>query len=95
VIKEAGVVCVIAKSFARIFYRNAFNIGLALVEANTDYLKEGDQIAINLDQGLITEENSSLCLKFKPWDSFRKELIDSQGILNYLKKHKGFKIKAR
>ncbi|MCF7907767.1 MAG: 3-isopropylmalate dehydratase [Candidatus Omnitrophica bacterium] len=93
VIKEAGVVCVVAKSFARIFYRNAFNIGLALVEANTNSLKEADKISINFDKGIITKEKSSACLEFKPWDSFRKELIYCGGILSYLKKNKGFKIK--
>ena len=93
VIKEAGVVCVVAKSFARIFYRNAFNIGLALVEANTDSLKEADRISIDLDKGLIVCEKSSVSLKFRPWDNFRKELIRCGGILNYLEKNKGFKIK--
>lgn len=93
VIKEAGINCVIAKSFARIFYRNAFNIGLALIEANTDLLKEGDRIVVNFDKGLISKEANAEFLKFRPWDNFRKELINSGGILNYLKKHKGFKIK--
>lgn len=93
VIKESGVVCVVAKSFARIFYRNAFNIGLALVEADTDSLEEADKISIDFDKGLIAKEKSSASLKFKPWDSFRKELIRCGGILNYLKKNKGFKIK--
>ena len=93
VIKEAGINCVVAKSFARIFYRNAFNIGLALVEADTDSLVEGDQISIDLDKGEIKNQKNQEDLKFKPWDSFRKELIKLGGILNYLKKHQGFKIK--
>ena len=92
VIKEAGVLCVVAKSFARIFYRNAFNIGLPLIEADTSSLKEADLISVNLDQGII-ENNKGKSIEFKPWDSFRKELIKCGGILNYLKKHKGFKTK--
>ena len=92
VIKEAGVLCVVAKSFARIFYRNAFNIGLALVEADTSSLKESDSIAIDFDKGLISKSKGSL-MKFNPWDKFRKELIKSGGIINYLKKHKGFSVK--
>ena len=92
VIKEAGIPCVVAKSFARIFYRNAFNIGLALVEADTSSLKEKDQICIDLDKGTI-KKNNNLAVTFKPWDNFRKELINCQGIFNYLKKYKGFKIK--
>lgn len=91
VIKEAGVLCVVAKSFARIFYRNAFNIGLALVEANTYSLKEKDIISIDLDKGIIKKDKDGK-IEFKPWDSFRKELVKCGGILNYLKKHKGFKV---
>ena len=70
VIKEAGINCVVAKSFARIFYRNAFNIGLALVEADTDSLKEGDRISIDFNSGQINNQIGSLNLKFSPWDSF-------------------------
>lgn len=90
VIKEAGVLCVIAKSFARIFYRNAFNIGLSLIEADTSTLKEAEEITVNLDKGIIERKKGKL-IEFKPWDKFRKELVKSKGILNYLKKNKGFK----
>ncbi|MFH1503841.1 MAG: 3-isopropylmalate dehydratase [Candidatus Omnitrophota bacterium] len=89
VIKEAGILCVVAKSFARIFYRNAFNIGLALIEADTSSLSEKDNIAVNLDKGII-EKNKDLAIKFKPWDNFRKALISQEGIINYLKKYGDF-----
>ena len=89
VIKEAGVLCVVAKSFARIFYRNAFNIGLALIEADTSTLKEDEAISIDLDKGIIKKKNGKL-IEFKPWDKFRKELVECGGIVNYLKKNKGF-----
>ncbi len=92
VIKEAGILCVIAKSFARIFFRNAFNIGLALIEADTTRLSEGDQLKVNLDKGIITNDKG-VKVDFKPWDNFRKELIAEGGIFNYLKKNKGFKVK--
>ncbi|MFO8053027.1 MAG: 3-isopropylmalate dehydratase [Candidatus Omnitrophota bacterium] len=91
VIKEAGIICVVAKSFARIFYRNAFNIGLALVEADTDPLKESDNITMDLDKGKIKKKNK-LVSTFNPWNEFQKELIKSKGIFNYLDKHKGFSI---
>jgi len=91
VIKEAGILCVVAKSFARIFYRNAFNIGLALIEADTSSLKEADTISVNFDKGII-ESNKGKTIEFKPWDDFRKELVKQEGILNYLKKYKGFKV---
>lgn len=92
VIKEAGIVCIIARSFARIFYRNAFNIGLALIEADTQKLNEKDQITIDLDKGLIYKNNIDM-IEFKPWDNFRKELINCGGIINYLAKHQGFNVK--
>ncbi len=91
VIKEAGILCVVAKSFARIFYRNAFNIGLALVEANTGKIFEADNISIDLARGKITKKNKTVSI-FNPWSSFEKELIKSGGIFNYLDKHKDFKV---
>lgn len=89
VIKEAGVACVIAKSFARIFYRNAFNIGLALIEADTSKLFEADIIRVDLEAGKIIKQGA-LVGNFKPWGAFEKELIRCGGIFSYLSKHKGF-----
>ena len=91
VIKEAGICCVIAKSFARIFYRNAFNIGLALIEADTSILTESQEINVDLDLGLITSGKDTV--NFKPWDKFRKELVSSSGIIKYLEKNNGFNLK--
>ncbi len=91
VIKEAGVLCVVAKSFARIFYRNAFNIGLALVEADTSFLNENQQISVDYDKGAINKDGRKITA-FSPWDRFRKELIVQKGIVNYLQKHNGFGI---
>ncbi|UCC94977.1 MAG: 3-isopropylmalate dehydratase [Candidatus Omnitrophota bacterium] len=93
VIKEAGIVCVVAKSFARIFYRNSFNIGLPLIEADTSCFQEGNQAIIHLDKGEIKKADNQHTVKFIPWNNFQKELIQSEGIINYLKKHKDFKIK--
>ncbi len=92
VIKEAGIVCVAAKSFARIFYRNAFNIGLGLIEADTNNLKEGDILNIDLKTGIITDESRSTQTGFTPWTNFQVELIKSGGIINYLEKHGGFNL---
>lgn len=92
VIKEAGIVCIVAKSFARIFYRNAFNIGLPLIETDTSTIKEGNQLHIDVDSGLIKNLTNNEKLKFMPWNSFRKELVACGGIINYLKEHKDFKL---
>jgi len=92
VIKEAGILCVIAKSFARIFYRNAFNIGLGLIEANTDLVKEGHLLRVSLEQGLIEDTSIKKEIKFYPWGKFQLDLINNNGIVNYLEKYKDFKI---
>lgn len=93
VIKEAGISCVIAKSFARIFYRNSFNIGLALIEADTSSIKEGDNLRVDIDKGIICGENNELSpVKFLPWNNFRKELVSAGGLISYLKKYKDFRI---
>ena len=93
VIKEAKIVCVVAKSFARIFYRNAFNIGLPLVEADTDSLQEEDIIRVDIDKGTIKNITRGGEISFHPLDEFRKNLIKEKGIINYLKKYKDFQIK--
>lgn len=89
VIKEVGVLAVVAKSFARIFYRNAFNIGLALIEADTSSIKEADNIKLELDEGKI-KRNNKVVSTFNPWGTFQNKLIKAGGIFNYLDKHKGF-----
>jgi len=92
VIKEAGILCVVAKSFARIFYRNAFNIGLTLIEADTSKIHEGDELTIDVDKGQINDTTTQRSVIFLPFDTFRKELIACGGIFSYLKKHKEFKL---
>ncbi|MDD5584042.1 MAG: 3-isopropylmalate dehydratase [Candidatus Omnitrophica bacterium] len=92
VIKEAGIVCIVAKSFARIFYRNAFNIGLPLIETDTSTIAEGDQITIEVDKGIIKKAKDNSATKFVPWNNFRKELVHCGGIIAYLHKNKDFKL---
>jgi len=92
VIKEAGINCIIAKSFARIFYRNAFNIGLPLVEGDTGSLAEGEEIVIDVDKGKINKRGSAAQIQFNPWDNFRKDLVHYGGIIKYLEKYKDFKL---
>ncbi len=94
VIKEAGINCVIAKSFARIFYRNSFNIGLCLLEADTDKIAEGDSLEINLRQGIIINKSNELTINFHSLDNFRLDLIKMGGIVSYLNRYKSFKIES-
>jgi len=92
VIKIVGVSCIIAKSFARIFYRNAFNIGLPLLVSNTDEIEEGDDLRIDLDKGEIKDENNGKVLTFSPISSFMKKLIEDGGIEEHIKKYGDFKV---
>jgi len=87
VIKEAGILCVVAKSFARIFYRNAFNIGLAVIEADTGRIEEGNLLDIDLDKGSMTDRTTNLTLPFHPLNTFQLNLLKEGGIINYLKKY--------
>lgn len=89
VIKEAGIVAVIAKSFARIFYRNSFNIGLPLIEADTSLIKEGDELLVNFDNSLLSDKTQSLQISIKPLSKIMQTLLEDGGIINHLKKHQG------
>jgi 3-isopropylmalate/(R)-2-methylmalate dehydratase small subunit len=92
VIKIAGVSCIIAKSFARIFYRNSFNIGLPLLVTNTDEIDEGDKLKIGLESGKIEDETNGKILTFSPISSFMKKLIEDGGIEEHVKKYGDFKV---
>jgi 3-isopropylmalate/(R)-2-methylmalate dehydratase small subunit len=92
VIKEAGLVAVLAKSFARIFYRNAFNIGLALIETDTDKIAESDLIDIDLDKGIVRNITKGSELPMKPFPKFMQELLKEGGIISYYKKYGELKV---
>ncbi len=85
-LKEAGVSAVIAKSFARIFYRNAFNMGLPIYElGESDEIKELDKVAIDPQNGEIQNLTQSKNYKFTPIPPFMQELIDAGGLINFAK----------
>ena len=85
-IKAAGVSCVIAKSFARIFYRNSINIGLPIIECEDapDNIKTGDVVSIDFDSGLITDETTGKTFKGQAFPPFMQKIIDSEGLVNYI-----------
>lgn len=87
-IKAAGISCVIAKSFARIFFRNAINIGLPLLESPeaVDGIKNHDSVDIDLAAGTIKNLNSGMVFTAKPYPEFMAELIAAGGLINYTKK---------
>ena len=86
-IKAAGIRAIIAKSFARIFYRNAMNIGLAVLEAEEDPLvfNDGDQADVDLTSGLLTSPNSELSVRTKPLPDVMVQLIDAGGLTNFVR----------
>jgi 3-isopropylmalate/(R)-2-methylmalate dehydratase small subunit len=87
----AGISCVIAKSFARIFFRNSINIGLPLIEADVfDRIEEGEEIAISFEDGVIRNIARGEEYKFEPLPEFMQELLESGGLIPYIK-HLSFK----
>ena len=90
-IKAAGVSCVVAKSFARIFYRNCFNMGLPIFESAeaVDGIKEGDQIEVDADAGVIRNLTSGKTFTVAPVPPFMQELIAAGGLMAYTKKKAG------
>ncbi|MBQ4155971.1 MAG: 3-isopropylmalate dehydratase small subunit [Clostridia bacterium] len=86
-IKESGIACVIAKSFARIFYRNAINIGLAILECPeaSEGIADGDEVRIDFDSGVITNVTTGKEFKAQPFPPFIKDIINKNGLLNSIK----------
>jgi 3-isopropylmalate/(R)-2-methylmalate dehydratase small subunit len=91
-IKYAGISAVIAESFARIFYRNAFNIGLPplIIPGISEKVEEGDEVEIDLREGTVKILRTGEILRFKPVKGFMEELLHEGGIVNYYKKHGRF-----
>lgn len=85
VIKEKGVKCILAKDFARIFYRNAINIGLPVIEVDTDNFAAGDVLDVDLVRGVIKNLTQSTEYKIKPLPEFIQKIVASGGLINYVK----------
>ena len=87
-IKESGISLVIAKSFARIFYRNAINIGLAIVECPeaVDAIKDGDIVEADLDKGIIYNRTSGVSFQTQPFPPFIQNIIENGGLVASIKK---------
>jgi 3-isopropylmalate/(R)-2-methylmalate dehydratase small subunit len=89
-IKESGISCVVASTFARIFYRNAINIGLAIIECPraSEKISDGDQLSINFDTGVITNITRGETYQGVPFPPFIQSIIASGGLMNTLKDQK-------
>lgn len=91
-IKSAGIQAVIAKSYARIFFRNAINLGLLLIECDTSGFKQGDKLEVDTDKRYVFNKANGKKVKITPLPGFMARIIKDGGIINHFKKHGGFKI---
>ena len=89
-LKTAGVKCVIAKSFARIFYRNSFNIGFPIMECEeaADKIEKGDEVEVDFSTGVITNKTKNETYQSQPFPEFLQKMIDADGLVNYVNSKK-------
>ncbi len=83
-IKYSGISCVIAKSFARIFYRNSINTGLPIIETDAEF-DNGDELEVDLSAGTITNLTKGQTAEFPPFPEFLQKIIDAGGLFNAMK----------
>ena len=85
-IKAAGVSCVIAETFARIFYRNAINIGLPIIECPeaAKNIEEGDEVEVDFDSGVIYNKTKGTSFKGQAFPEFMQKIIAAEGLINYI-----------
>ena len=89
-IKCAGVSCVIAETFARIFYRNAINIGMPIIECPeaAKAISNGDQVEIDFDSGVITDKTTGQSFQGQAFPPFTQKIIEAGGLVNYINEKK-------
>ena len=85
-IKAAGVSCVIAETFARIFYRNAINIGIPIIECPeaSKGIEAGDEVEVDFDTGVITDKTKGMTFQGQAFPPFMQKIIDCEGLVNYI-----------
>ena len=89
-LKTAGVKCVIAKSFARIFYRNSINIGFPIMECEeaADKIEKGDEVEVDFSTGVITNKTKNETYQSQPFPEFLQKMIDADGLVNHVNSKK-------
>lgn len=90
-IRASGVTAIIAKSFARIFYRNAINIGLPVVEVEDHAIQAGHQVTVDLEQGVVTDHTAGRSYRATQMPQQMIDILNEGGLVNYLIKHGGYK----
>ena len=89
-LRASGLRAVVAKSFARIFYRNAFNVGLCVVECETNYIDDMDELELDIDKNLIKNLSKGVNIEIEPVPRIMKKFLESGGVVEYFKSHGGF-----
>jgi 3-isopropylmalate/(R)-2-methylmalate dehydratase small subunit len=89
-IKYAKIAAVLAPTFARIFYRNAINIGLPVIEVDTSQINDGDELEVDLEKGTIKDLTNGLTLKIKPLPEVMIKILNEGGLVDYIKKFGSF-----
>ncbi len=92
IIKLCGVGAILARSFARIFFRNAINIGLPVLECETEKIGQGDELEIDLTKGIIKNRKKGLELIFRPLPRVMVNILRDGGLVKHIRKHGGFKL---
>ncbi|MFH0703329.1 MAG: 3-isopropylmalate dehydratase small subunit [bacterium] len=92
IIKIAGVNGVLAKSFARIFFRNAINIGLLVIECNTDLINQGDELEVNLEKGIVKNITQNIDIKITPLPDVMIKILNDGGLAKHIEKYGDFQL---
>ena len=92
IIKLCGVGAILAKSFARIFFRNAINVGLPVLECETGKIAQGDELEIDLIKGTIRNREKRVELRFRPLPQVMLKILRDGGLVEHIRKHGGFKL---
>ena len=92
VIQEAGIKAVLARSYARIFYRNSLNIGLSLLEADTRAIQDGDELHLDLDRWAAEDRTRNFTTPLTPLPPFMSQILQDGGLVAHFKKWGGFRL---
>lgn len=89
-LKASGLQAIIAKSYSRIFYRNAFNVGLCLIECETNYIDDMDELELDLDRHELKNLSKGVTIEFKHIPKIMRTFLEKGGVVEYFKEHGGF-----
>ncbi len=92
IMKIAGIGAVLAKSFARIFFRNSINVGLPALICDTDKIDDGDILEIDLKKGIVNNKTRNLEIKFNPLPEVMIKILNDGGLVKHIQKNKGFNL---